>query len=82
MEDDQNARLALVAALGEEVRDQRRRRRMTQRELAEAAGVHLNVIGLLERGVVGPRVGTLAQLAQALGMTGSDLLARAEARLC
>lgn len=47
-----NTDLAALAAL---VRDERRRRKLKQQELADAAGVSLGVISNLERGLTRPQ---------------------------
>lgn len=69
---------ALDAAVGRILRAERRARDLTQRQLAEAAGVHANVVGTIERGGASPRLETLARLARALDLTTSQLLALAE----
>ena len=68
----------LTAALGDAVRHARAGRSWTQRELADAAGVHVNVVGSVERGLSVARIDTLEAIAVALGTTGSALLAAAE----
>lgn len=71
--------LSLAAMLGAVLHAERTARRMSQQELAEAAGLHPMALSKLERGVqadVG--VGTLQRLARGLGSTASTLLATAE----
>jgi transcriptional regulator with XRE-family HTH domain len=53
--------------MGEAVRDERLRKGMTQRQLAERAGVTQPVVSLAERGA-DMRVSTLQQLAAALDL--------------
>jgi transcriptional regulator with XRE-family HTH domain len=60
------------------VADARRREGLTTNELAERAGVHESYIGLLERNARQPTLATAANLAEALGMSLSDLVAEAE----
>jgi transcriptional regulator with XRE-family HTH domain len=52
---------------------------LSQRELAERAGMHPSVIGRYERAERDPRLTALLQLSRAFGITLSELLAEAEA---
>ena len=52
----------------------RERAALTQRELAERAGVNYVQISRIERGDVEPYPSTVRKLAQALGVTPSDLM--------
>ena len=52
----------------------RNRARMTQEELAQAAGVGLDAVGRLERGEVTPSLETLQQVATVFQMDLSELL--------
>jgi transcriptional regulator with XRE-family HTH domain len=52
------------------VREARRKARMTQRQVAEAAGVPQPSVARIESGAVSPRVDTLARL---LAATGHEL---------
>jgi transcriptional regulator with XRE-family HTH domain len=57
------------------LKEERRRAGLTQRELAERAGVGINTIVRIETGgITEPRVSTLRKLAHALGMDTRDLL--------
>jgi transcriptional regulator with XRE-family HTH domain len=60
------------------VADVRRREGLTTDELAERAGVHETYIGLVERNARQPTIATAASLAEALGLSLSDLVAEAE----
>ena len=60
------------------VADVRRREGLTTEELAERAGVHETYIGLVERNARQPTLAAAANLAEALGMSLSDLVAEAE----
>ena len=51
-----------------QIRLLRKRRNLTQRELAEASGLSRNTLSLLERGQTSPTVSTLKRLAVALGV--------------
>jgi transcriptional regulator with XRE-family HTH domain len=65
----------IVAGL---VADVRRREGLTTDELAQRAGVHETYIGLVERKARQPTLAAAASLAEALGMSLSDLVAEAE----
>jgi transcriptional regulator with XRE-family HTH domain len=56
--------------IGRELSEARRRAGMTQRQLAERAGVPQPTVARIERDTVSPRVGTLQRL---LGETGQEL---------
>lgn len=51
---------------------------VSQEALAEAADLHRNYVGLLERGQRMPTILVVQQLAVALGMTASKLMAKVE----
>jgi transcriptional regulator with XRE-family HTH domain len=54
--------------LGQNIRERRKERRMSQTELAQKAGVALMTISRLERGEHDPHVRTLSQIAKGLGV--------------
>ena len=56
----------------------REERNLTQEELAFESGYHPKYISLLERGKYSPSLTTILELADALRITGSDLIARVE----
>jgi transcriptional regulator with XRE-family HTH domain len=60
------------------VADARRQEGMSMDELAERAGVHRTYIGLLERRSRQPTLAVAANLAEALGLSLSELVAEAE----
>jgi transcriptional regulator with XRE-family HTH domain len=60
---------------GRVLRRIRRERDLSQDALAHIAGIASKHLSELERGRKEPRLGTLVQLAEALEMTSSDLLA-------
>jgi transcriptional regulator with XRE-family HTH domain len=66
--------------LGEEVRELRTQKNLSQETLAGLAGIHTNVVGRLERGSYNPTVLTLAALAAKLGVTLEQLFRGAEGR--
>ena len=71
----------ILTILGGQVREARNEHGWTQRELAERAGVHVNVIGSIERGRSAMRISTLVEVAGALETTSADLLGETERRL-
>lgn len=60
--------------LGVQIATQRRHRRLTQAELAEAANVTSETISRLERGAAMPSLTRLAEIAEVLGVELRDLL--------
>jgi transcriptional regulator with XRE-family HTH domain len=71
---------SLLRSLGEEVRELRARRKLSQEALAGLAGIHTNVVGRLERGAYNPSVMILAALAVKLGVSLEELFRGAERR--
>jgi transcriptional regulator with XRE-family HTH domain len=69
-----------LVALGHAVRLLREQRRMSPKELAEAAGVERLRISTLEAGKLDPTYELLIALAEGLGVELSALLIRAEKR--
>jgi transcriptional regulator with XRE-family HTH domain len=65
-----------LAALGARVRVLRAARGITQREVADAAGIHRTVIGRIEQGRVNFGVDFVRRLAHALGTTPPTLMPR------
>lgn len=65
--------LELKELFGTCLRQARRSRRLTQAQLAEAAGLSLEMIGRLERGLTAPSFETIGALAVALGITPAEL---------
>ncbi|MEX3671127.1 helix-turn-helix domain-containing protein [Paraburkholderia phenoliruptrix] len=66
------ARLSLI--LGRNIATLRKRRRLTQADVAERIDVDAETISRFERGVVTPGISTLERLCSALGCAWSDLL--------
>ncbi len=54
--------------LGKEMRERRKALGITQPELAELAGVNVNTVIRLERGVTNPTLAVLVRIAEVLGM--------------
>lgn len=65
---------AQVAGLGTAIKLARRRLDLSIAELAHRAGVSLGLVSQLERGMGNPSLQTIAKLADALGLTISQLL--------
>jgi DNA-binding XRE family transcriptional regulator len=63
-----------LSSLGGRVRTKRRRLSLSQTTLARRAGVHLNVVGRLERGIYNPTVLKLLAIAGALRVRLRDLV--------
>jgi transcriptional regulator with XRE-family HTH domain len=62
-------------AIGDRIREVRNRAQMSQEELARRAGMSLNGVAILERGVrKDPHVSTLSKLAEALDVPVIELL--------
>jgi transcriptional regulator with XRE-family HTH domain len=58
----------ITVNVARQIRILRKRRNLSQRELAEASGLSRNTLSLLERGQTSPTVSTLKRLAIALGI--------------
>ena len=66
--------MGLLQILGRNVRAERKRRGMSQEELAFNAGMKRSYVSDLERGTRNPSVKALGRLAEALEVTPSSLL--------
>ena len=64
--------------LGEELRSRRKAAGLSQESLAHAAGVHVNVVGRLERGQYNPSVLVLHAVASKLNVSLAKLFASTE----
>ena len=71
---------SILRSLGQEIRELRTQKNLSQEALAGLAGVHTNVVGRLERGSYNPTVMILVALATKLGVTLEELFKGAEAR--
>ena len=65
-------------AFGTILRKRRKKRGLTQEDLAEAADVHWKYISLLERGLRQPSLDVLLRLAKSLDASASELVAEVE----
>ncbi len=63
----------LQRRLGQRIADRRRKRRLTQVQLAKAVGCSVEFISLVERGVNAPSVARLEDFAKVLKMEVVDL---------
>ena len=66
--------LAEVLYIGDRLRDLRKRRLLTQEQLAERSGVGIATIVRVERNQVEPRGSTIRKLAQALSVEPEELV--------
>ena len=64
----------LVAVFAGNVRRLRKERRLSQEELAEAAGVHRTYIGMIERGEKNVTIYNIERIALALRVSPGSLL--------
>lgn len=64
----------LVVAVGNRIRDLRKKRNISQEELANEADIPLSQIGRIERGETNPTISTLYVLAQALNIDLKSLV--------
>ena len=64
--------------IGDEIRKERLRARMSQERLAEIAGIHRTYVSLIERNINNPTMRTLMRISRALGIDTSALLERVE----
>ncbi|MEW4425904.1 helix-turn-helix transcriptional regulator [Paenibacillus pabuli] len=62
----------LLTTIGQGIRNERKRSGLSQKELALAAGVHTNFIGLLERGEQAATVITMSKICLVLGIGMGD----------
>jgi transcriptional regulator with XRE-family HTH domain len=70
----------ILKTLGEEVRDRRKQRSLSQEELAQAAGIDVNTLRRLERAQSECQILTLVDVAMGLSMPLAELIAGVERR--
>jgi len=68
------ARMQAVVYIGDRPKNLRIRRALTQRELAEMAGLSTNALNRLELDKAEPHMSTLRKLAKALDVDPSELI--------
>ena len=71
----------LAAAFGAAVRSARTTRGIAQEALANLSKIERSHVGKIERGEHMPTISAVLKIARALGITGAELLAAAEALL-
>jgi transcriptional regulator with XRE-family HTH domain len=71
---------SLLRSLGEEIRERRKQRNLSQEALALQAGVHPNVVGRIERGIYNPSVLVLNAIATKLNTSVLELFTGADKR--
>ncbi len=64
----------ILKRLGQQIRDLRLERSISQEELAAIAGVHRTYIGMVERGEKNTTVLTLARLSEALEINLTEII--------
>ena len=64
---------SVLAALGQNVRQTRETKQLTQEKLAEFSGLDPTYISGIERGLRNPGIKNVARIAKALGLTTSEL---------
>ena len=67
----------VLKRLGDEIRQRRHERDLTQEPLAHESGVHINAVAKLERGKADSRVLTLFKVAKGLNMPLTELISGA-----
>ena len=68
----------LQKSFGETVRAERLARKLTQEQLAEKSELSINFIGNVERGEQMASLDSIVRLAEAMKMSGGELLSRAK----
>jgi transcriptional regulator with XRE-family HTH domain len=76
--ENQGMHKSLLTALGSNIRAERCRRGLSQEVLAEKTGLHRTYIGVVERGEKNITIFNCSKIADALQVTLSDLIRRAE----
>lgn len=76
--DSQNNPEVLAQAFGAVLREVRKERELSQEDLGFESGYHRTYVSLLERGLKSPSLQTIFELARALDIPASELLARVE----
>ena len=66
--------MLVVLHIGDKLREVRKRKMLTQEQLAERSGVGVTTIVRIERNQVEPQGRTIRRLAEALGVEPADLL--------
>lgn len=69
---------SLSAALARALVDYRHLSKLSQEELADAAGVHRTYVSQIERGLKMPTLAVILKISKALGIRASDLVNKIE----
>jgi transcriptional regulator with XRE-family HTH domain len=69
---------SIVGRFPDGLRKVRTEKGLSQEELADRAGLHRTYISQIERGLKSPSLRSLEQIAEALGMSVSELLKKVE----
>lgn len=64
----------ILKSLSETIKSKRQKLNLTQEQLAEKAGFHVNYIGGIERGTRNPSMESLVRIAKALEISPKDLM--------
>lgn len=65
-------------AFGQVVREARKERKLSQEQLAELSGMHVNHISFIERAKTSPSLQAMQQISEALGIKLSAMFEAAE----
>lgn len=68
----------ISGAFGQVLRDARKARKLSQEQLAELSDMHVNHISFIERAKTSPSLQAMQQIASALHLPLSELVAQAE----
>lgn len=60
--------------LGKKIRKARHKKGLTQAQVADKAGIHVNYFARIERGEENPSFEVIENIAKALGVKSSDIL--------
>ncbi len=61
-----------LKALGQQLKEAREKKKMTQAQVAKKAGMNTNYYAVIERGEINPSYETLKKIAEALGIKSLD----------
>lgn len=64
----------ILLEFAKKVRMHRHELQLTQEELAEAANIHVNFVGGIERATRNPSLTSIVKIAKALGLSSKDLM--------
>lgn len=67
-------RYKIAQTVGKKIRVIRRKKKLTQEEVAARTGIHVTTFGRIERGEINTPLQTVNKIAQALGVKPKELL--------